>query len=114
MVDPMLEGLGETVNTLTLKEAMKELRRVRAADPSAKQPQQPPQQHTHTSPRQWWNSYSWNHQSWSEFVVIYAGGTREDICARCEVSVSAWSSVEMLFSNVELDRLRTHAAVGFQ
>ena len=28
--------------------------------------QTPQQQHTHTSPWHWWNSYSWNHQPWSD------------------------------------------------
>ena len=50
------------------KEALQDLRRVRAADPCATQPYQPrqqqplqQQQHTHTSPWHCWNSYSWNH-----------------------------------------------------
>ena len=65
------EKIGKNSEHLDYEIAMKELRRVRAADPcetQSKPPpqQQPQQQHTHTSPWQWWNSNSWNHRPWSD------------------------------------------------
>ena len=51
----VLEELGKQVNNLTLQ------KHCWIATSSRKPISLPPQQqHTHTSPRQWWNSYSWD------------------------------------------------------